>query len=48
MKSKKYVIYLRQCFVWMKMMKIMKIKKKLEITVITQANLEDLLTASEI
>ena len=29
MKSKKYVIYLRQCFVWMKMMKIMKIKKKI-------------------
>ena len=35
-------IYVRKSFVWMNMMKILKIKKRLKITVITQENLEEL------
>ena len=45
MKNNKYVIYVRQNFVRMNMMKIIKIKKRLKITVLTQENLEELLIA---
>ena len=41
-------IYVRKSFVWMNMMKILKIKKRLKITVITQENLEELPIAIEI
>ena len=45
MKNNKYVIYVRKNFVRMNMMKIIKIKKRLKITVLTQENLEELLIA---
>ena len=45
MKSKKHVAYVKESFLWMKMMKIIKIEKRLKITVITQENLEELLIA---
>ena len=45
MKSKKHVTYVKEIFVRMKMIKIIKIKKRLKITVITQENLEELLIA---
>ena len=48
MKSKKHVIYVKESFVRMKMMKIIKIKKRLKITVITSENLEELLIACAI
>ena len=41
-------IYVRKSFVWMNMMKILKIKKRLKITVITQESLEELPIAIEI
>ena len=41
MKNKKHVIYVKESFVWNKMMKIIKIKQMLKITVITQENLEE-------
>ena len=44
-KSKTHVIYVKEISVRMKMMRIIKIKKRLEITVITQENLEELLIA---
>ena len=47
-RSKKHVKYVKESFVRMKMMKIIKIKKRLEITVITQENLDELLIACAI
>ena len=41
-KNKKYVIYERKSFVWINMMKVIKKEKRLEITAITQENLEEL------
>ena len=40
--NKKHVIYAKKSFVWIKMMKIIKIKERLKIIVITQENLEEL------
>ena len=45
-KNKKYVIYVKKSFVWIKMMKFIKIKERLKITVIAQENLEELLRAN--
>ena len=45
-KNKKHVIYGKKGFVWIKMMKIIKIKRK--VTVITQENIEELLTVNAI
>ena len=45
-KNKKYVIYAKKSFVWIKMMKIIKIKEMLKITAITQENLEELSIAN--
>ena len=42
-KSKRNVIYAKKSFVWIKMMKIIKIEKRLKIIVITEENLEELL-----
>ena len=47
-KEQKYPIYAKKSFVWIKMMKIIKIKERLKITVITQENLEELLVANAI
>ena len=41
--SKKYVTYVKESFVRMKMMKIIKIEKRLKITAITLENLKELL-----
>ena len=46
MKNKKHVIYVKKSFVWIKMVKIIKIKEGLQITTITQENLEELLIAN--
>ena len=45
-KNKKYNIYAKKSFVWIKMMKIIKIKEMLKITAITQENLEELSIAN--
>ena len=45
-KEQKYAIYAKKSFVWIKMMKIIKIKERLKTTVITQENLEELLIAN--
>ena len=45
-KNKKHVIYAKKRFVWIKMMKIIKIKEMLKITAITQENLEELSIAN--
>ena len=42
-KNKKNVIYVKKSFVWITMMKIILIEKRLKTTVITQENLEELL-----
>ena len=47
-RSKKHVIYAKKSFVWLQMMKIIKIKEKLKIIVITQENLEKLLIVDSI
>ena len=44
-KNKKYVIYTKDSFLWIKMMKTILIEKSLKITVITQKNVEELLIA---
>ena len=44
MKNKNHVIYAKKSFVWINMIKI--IKKRLKIIVITQKNLEELLTVN--
>ena len=48
MKIKKHAIYVKESFVRMKMMKIIKREKRLTTAVITQENLEELLIASAI
>ena len=40
--------YEKKSFVWIKMMKIIKIKERLKIIVITQENLEELLIVNAI
>ena len=45
-KNKKHAIYAKKSFVWIKMMKIIKIKERLKTTVITQESLEELLIAN--
>ena len=45
MKNKKYAIYVKESFVRIKMMEIIKIEKRLKITGITQEKLEELLIA---
>ena len=45
-KNNKHVIYVKKSFAWIKMMKFIKIKERLKITVITQENLEELLIAN--
>ena len=47
-KDQEVVIYGKKCFVWIKMMKIILIEKRLKITVITQENLEELLIVNAI
>ena len=42
-KNKKHVIYAKKSFVWIKMMKIIKIKERLKIIAITKENLDELL-----
>ena len=42
-KNKKLVIYAKKIFLWIKMIKIIKIEKRLKTTVITQENLQELL-----
>ena len=42
-KSKRHVIYAKKSFVWIKMMKIIKIEKSSKIIVISQENVEELL-----
>ena len=44
--ASKHVIYAKKCFVWIKMMKIILIVKRLKITATTQENLEVLLIAN--
>ena len=46
MKNKKHAIYAKKSFALIKMMKIIKIKERLKIIVITQENLEELLIAN--
>ena len=46
LKGKRNFIYAKKSFVWIKMMKIIKIEKRLKIIVITQENLEELLIAN--
>ena len=43
MNSKKHASYVMKSFVWMKMMKLIKIEETLKITVIILGNLEELL-----
>ena len=45
-KNKEHAIYVTKTFVWIKMMKIIKIGKKLKIKAIIQENLEELLIAN--
>ena len=45
-KSKKHAIYAKENFARIKMMKIIKIGKRLKITLITKENLEKLLLAN--
>ena len=45
-KNKEHAICVKKSFEWIKMMKIIKIKERLKIIVITQGNLEELLTAN--
>ena len=45
-KNKKHLIYVKKNFAWIKMMKIIKTKERLKITVITQENLDELLIAN--
>ena len=40
--NKKYVTYAKKSFVWIKMIKIMLIEKRLKIIVIIQENLDEL------
>ena len=47
-KSKRHAIHAKKSFVQIKMMKIIKIKERLKIIVITQENLEELLTVNAI
>ena len=47
-KSKRHVIYAKESFVRIKMIKIVKIEKRLKIPVITQENLEELLIQNAI
>ena len=47
-KNKKHAIYVKKSFVWIKMMKIIKIEKRLKTTAITQEDLEELLIANAI
>ena len=46
--NKKYVIYAKKSFVWIEMMKMILIEKRLKIIVIIQENLEELPTVSAI
>ena len=45
-KNKKHGIYAKKSFVWIKMIKIIKIKERLKIIPITRENLEELLTVN--
>ena len=45
-KNKEHDIYVKKSFEWIKTMKIIKIKKRLKIIIITQEDLEELLTAN--
>ena len=47
-KSKRNVLYVKKSFVWIKMVKIIKIEKRLKIIVIKQENLEKLLIVNAI
>ena len=47
-KIKKHTMYAKESFLWIKMMKVIKIKERLKITVITQENLEELLIVNAI
>ena len=47
-KNKKNVVYAKKSFVSIKMMKIIKMKERVKIIVITQENLEGLLTVNAI
>ena len=47
-KSKKHAIYVKESFVRIKMIKIIKTEKRLKIAAITQENLEEPLIASAI
>ena len=42
-KNKKHATYVKKRFVWIKMMKTIKIEKRLKIIVVTQKNLQELL-----
>ena len=42
-KNKNHTTYMKKRFVWIKMMKIIKIKERLKTTVNTQESLEELL-----
>ena len=46
--NKKNAIYVNKIFVSIKMMKVIKIKESLKITVITQENLEEMLIGNAI
>ena len=47
-KSKRNVIYAKKGFLWIKVLKIILIEKRLKIIVITQENLEELLIVNAI
>ena len=47
-KSKRNVLYVKKSFVWIKMVKIIKIEKRLKIIVVKQENLEKLLIVNAI
>ena len=47
-KTKRNVLYVKKSFVWIKMVKIIKIEKRLKIIVIKQENLEKLLIVNAI
>ena len=46
--NKKYVIYAKKRFVWIKMIKVILIEKRLKIIVIIEENLEELYIANVI
>ena len=46
--NKKHATYAKKSFLWIKMIKIMKIKPRLKIIAITQENLEELLIVNVI